>query len=118
MSDYICNLSSEPIFTQKGLACYPFEIQSPDVQVKVIDVETGHDTYIVCKKCTHIFYVIEGEGSFEIDDTLYSVKPHMLIEVPPHVEFTYTGKMKLLLIMNPHWFEGNEEIIRENPNVK
>ena len=118
MSDYICKLPNEPTFIQKGLVGYQFETKNPEVQVNVVNVEKGHDTYIVCKKCTHIYYIIEGEGFFDIEGTIYDVKPHMLIEVPPHVEYTYTGKMKFLLVMSPHWFEGNEEVLRDNPNVE
>ncbi len=41
----------------------------------------------------------------------------MMIEVPPQVEYVYSGKMKLLLIMSPPWFKGNETITKKNPSV-
>lgn len=41
----------------------------------------------------------------------------MLVEVPPNVEYSYSGTMKLLLIGNPRWFKGNEEITKRNPDV-
>lgn len=106
-----------PKFTQKGLTGYQYDLENINLQVYIIDVHKGHDTYIVSKECTHIYYVIEGEGIFDIDGQTFCINKGMLIEVPQKVEYTYTGKMKLLLTLNPPWFEGNEEIIRNNPNV-
>ena len=55
---------------------------------------------------------------FDIDNQKHEVSPGSFIEVPPNVEYTYSGQMKLLLIMSPPWFEGNEEITKPNPDVK
>jgi hypothetical protein len=41
----------------------------------------------------------------------------MLVEVPPNIEYSYSGSMKLLLIGNPRWFKGNEEVTKKNPDV-
>ena len=88
------------------------------MEVYFVDVKQGHDTYFISKKCTHTYYVIEGEGFFDIDGSRHEAKGGMLFEVPPNVEYTYSGKMKLLLIMNPPWFRGNEEITKKNPSVE
>ena len=117
MNDYNLNLPVEPTFTQKGLSGYKYHLRNPDLEVFYVDVVQGHDTYEISKKCTHIYFVIEGEGFFEIDGSKLEAKPQMVIEVPPEVEYSYTGKMKLLLIMNPPFFEGNGEVTRMNQNV-
>jgi mannose-6-phosphate isomerase-like protein (cupin superfamily) len=108
----------KPSFSQKGLNGFKFNLENKDVEVSIMNVEIGHETYFISKKCWHIYYIIEGEGIFEINGKKIEVKKDMLIEVPPKIEYTYTGKMKLLLIMNPPWFEGNEEHIRKNPAVE
>ena len=118
MSDYICKLPNEPTFIQKGLTGFAYLLENKAVQVYFCDSTQGHENYEISKKCTHIYYILEGKGFFELDGVKYDVRPGMLIEVPPHVEYCYTGKMKLLLIMNPPWFEGNGEITRVNHNVK
>jgi hypothetical protein len=41
----------------------------------------------------------------------------MLIEVPPHLEYSYSGAMKLLLIGTPRWSMGNERMTKKNPDV-
>ena len=118
MNKFISELPSKPSFSQNGLSGYHFLTKNSNVEIYFVDVKQGHDTYILSKKCTHIYYVIEGEGVFDIDGSKYEVKTGMLVEVPPNVEYTYSGEMKLLLIMNPAWFKGNEEITKKNPSVK
>lgn len=54
---------------------------------------------------------------FTIEDERKDVEPGNLVEIPPGVKYTYSGEMKLLLIMQPPWFEGNEEIKGKNPDV-
>jgi len=118
MNEFRFKIPNKPSFSQKGLLGYKFPIKSHDVEVYFVDVVQGHETYFISKKCTHIYYVIEGEGFFDINDKKHDAKQGMLIEVPPNVEYTYSGKMKLLLIMSPPWFKGNEEITKKNPSVK
>lgn len=118
MDKFTRKLPNKPSFSQKGLSGYHFQTKNRDVEVYFLDVKQGHESYFISKKCTHIYYVIEGKGFFDIDGSKYEVKPGMLIEVPPNVEYTYSGKMKLLLIMNPPWFKGNEKFTKKNPSVK
>ena len=118
MAEYIRKVTSEPTFSQKGLDGFRYALINENVECYLVDVKQGHDTYIISKKCSHIYYVLEGEGIFDIDGTKYNVKKDALIEIPSNVEYTYSGKMKLLLIMNPPWFEGNEQVIKKNPYVE
>ncbi|MFH1978117.1 MAG: hypothetical protein ABIJ92_02225 [Candidatus Aenigmatarchaeota archaeon] len=114
MVDFIRKKSEKPTFSQKGLDGYQFLLENKNVEVYFVDVKMGHDNYIISKKITHIYFVIEGEGFFDISGTKFDVKLGDFIEVPPNKEYCYSGKMKLLLIMNPPWFEGNEEITKKN----
>ena len=110
-------LEKIPTFKQKGLKGYSYPIKNKNVGFHLIDVTKGHDTYIISKKCTHIYYVLEGKGTFDIEDKIEHVSKGEVIEVPPKITYTYTGSMKLLLVMSPRWFEGNEIIVKNNPNV-
>lgn len=64
-----------------------------------------------------IYYIIEGTVVFTIDNQKYEVTPGLVVEVPPAVEYSYSGSMKLLLASYPRWFHGNERITRKNPEV-
>lgn len=118
MDKFSRKLSGKPSYSQKGLSGYKFSLENPNVEIYFVDVKQGHDTYLISKKCSHIYYVLEGKGFFDIENKKHQVKSGMLIEVSPNIEYTYSGKMKLLLIMNPPWFKGNDKITKKNPSVK
>ncbi|OGY23886.1 MAG: hypothetical protein A2172_05125 [Candidatus Woykebacteria bacterium RBG_13_40_15] len=111
---YIKDKPKKPTFSQSGLDGYQFPLENKEIEVYFVDVAKGHDNYIVSKKITHVYYIFEGKGFFDINGEKYDVTPGELIEVPPNVEYAYSGSMKLLLIMTPSWFEGNEMITKRN----
>jgi hypothetical protein len=114
---YVLNLPSAPSFEGKGLRGFAFGLRHPQLDIHFVDVAQGHDTYMISKCVTRIYYVLEGEGSFTIENKTYRVRPRVLIEVPPNLEYSYSGTMKLLLIGTPRWFLGNERMTRKNPDV-
>ena len=111
-------LPKQPSFEQKGLKGFTFPLKNGNVDIHYVDVSQGHDTYIISKKCIHIYYILEGKGTFDIDGKIEDVSEGSVVEVLPNIEYTYFGNMKLLLMMNPPWFEGNEVIVKNNPRVK
>lgn len=115
---YVLAASSSPSFLLDGLAGYEFQpLKDKDFAIHLLDVTKGHDTYLISKALTRIYYIIEGAGTFTIADQKYPVAPGQIVEVPPGVEYTYSGSMKVLLVSHPRWFQGNEEMTRDNPDV-
>jgi mannose-6-phosphate isomerase-like protein (cupin superfamily) len=115
---YILRPHASPSFETKGLRGFQFgPLRNQELDIHLVDVKTGHDTFLISKKITRFYYVLEGKGYFTIAAQRYDVEPGVLVEVPPLVEYSYCGTMKLLLIGNPRWFEGNEEVTRNNPDV-
>ena len=115
---YVYTLPTSVSFTGKGLLGYTFgPLKEKDVEVYYIEVEKGHDTFMVSKKITRIYYVLSGSGYFTIDDRKYEVSTGMLVEVPPKVEYCYSGKMKLIALSKPRWFSGNDRFTKWNPDV-
>src|SRR5262249_7872401 len=115
---YVFAASSSPSFTLEGLAGHEFgPLNDHDFAVHLLDVHKGHDTFLISKALTRIYYVIDGTGVFTIDKQDYNVEPGLIVEVPPGVEYSYSGSMKILLVSHPRWFEGNEWTTRNNPNV-
>jgi mannose-6-phosphate isomerase-like protein (cupin superfamily) len=115
---YVLTASSSPSFTLKGLVGYEFKpLKNEDIAVHIVDVHKGHDTFMISKALTRIYYIIEGTGVFTIDNKKYDVAPGLLVEVPPGVEYSYSGAMKIFLVSHPRWFEGNEQTTRVNPEV-
>lgn len=115
---FIHTLPTSTSFRGKGLFGYAFgPLQQRNVEVLYIESEKGHDTFFVSKRVTRIYYVIAGSGSFTIDGRRYSVSSGVLVEIPPKVEYSYSGRMTLLALCHPRWSRGNDTNTKWNPDV-
>jgi SAM-dependent methyltransferase/quercetin dioxygenase-like cupin family protein len=115
---YVYSLPTSTSFTGKGLVGYTLgPLGQKDLEIYYIQVHKGHDTFMVSKKIVRTYYVLSGSGYFTIDDRRYDVGPGMLVEVPPKVEYSYSGKMTLIALSKPRWFSGNDTHTKWNPDV-
>ncbi len=116
--NYTHSLPTSLAFEGKGLFGYSFgPLAQKDLEIYYIDVEKGHDTFMVSRKITRVYYILSGSGYFTIDDRRYDVGAGMLVEVPPKVEYSYSGKMNLIAVSKPRWFMGNDTHTKWNPDV-
>jgi SAM-dependent methyltransferase/mannose-6-phosphate isomerase-like protein (cupin superfamily) len=115
---YTYSLPSSVSFSGKGLVGYNFgPLNQKDLEIYHIEVQKGHDFFMISKKITRTYYVVSGAGSFTIANAKYAVQAGMLVEVPPGLEYCYSGKMTMLCISKPRWFAGNDQATRWNPDV-
>jgi chemotaxis methyl-accepting protein methylase len=115
---YVYTLPTSASFKGKGLYGYTFgPLKERDLEVLYIESEKGHDTFLISKKVTRVYYVLSGNGYFTVANHKYNVSPGMLVEVPPRVEYCYSGKMTLLALCKPRWSPGNEILTKWNPDV-
>jgi chemotaxis methyl-accepting protein methylase len=115
---YVYACPSSASFTGKGLIGYCFgPLKHKGLEVYYIQVHKGHDTFMVSSKITRIYYVLSGTGYFIISKLRYDVGPGQLVEVPPGVEYSYSGTMTLIAVSQPRWFGGNDKFTRWNPDV-
>lgn len=116
--DYVYSRDMSISFNCKGLVGYTFgPLKQQDLEIYYIDVQKGHDTFMISKKITRTYYILSGDGYFTIDGHRYNVNPGMLVEVPPKVEYSYSGTMKLVALSRPRWFSGNDTHTKWNPDV-
>lgn len=105
-------------FTGKGRLGYAFgPLNQKNLEIYYIEVEKGHDTFVVSKRIIRTYYVLSGNGYFTIDNGRYPVSAGVLVEVPPKVEHSYSGKMTLLCLSIPRNFSGNDTVTKWNPDV-
>lgn len=78
------------------------------IEFVLVDTDRGHETKIIEKESIFAYYVLEGEGFFEIDSEKEECKKGDLIVIPTGKKFVYKGKLKLLLINTPRWTEEQE----------
>jgi mannose-6-phosphate isomerase-like protein (cupin superfamily) len=115
---YITRVPPSPTFVGKGLKGFQLEPRSDvELDIYLVDVTKGHDTFLRSKKITRFYYVVTGTGYFTIEGERYGVEPGVLVDVPPNVEYSYSGCMTLIVIGHPRWFKGNEEVTKKNPDV-
>lgn len=115
---YVYSLPTEMAFDTKGIFGYSFgPLKQKRLEIYYILSNKGHDTFMISKKITRTYYIISGNGNFTIEGHVYNVSVGMLVEVPPKVEYSYSGRMTLLAISNPRWFAGNDTHTRWNPDV-
>ncbi len=116
-TDFVMDKPKTPEFKQKEMKGYKFPTANDNLEVYLLEVSHGHENYIKSKKSTHFYYIVEGQGSFDINGVEKHVSKGQFVEIPPKVEYTYSGKMRILMIMEPPWIEGNDEVTKKNPNV-
>lgn len=81
----------------------------------LIDSCIGRDYFAYDKKSTSTYWVLEGEGEFDIAGKKLSVKKGDLIFIPPFTTFYYKGKMKLVAKAEPNLQKDNIiEVARVN----
>jgi chemotaxis methyl-accepting protein methylase/mannose-6-phosphate isomerase-like protein (cupin superfamily) len=115
---YVYPLPRSVSFAGKGLSGYTYgPLSQKDLEIYYIEVKKGHDVFMISKKITRTYYVLDGNGYFTIDNQRYDVGTGMLVEVPPGVEYCYSGKMTLIGISKPRWFSRNDTFTRRNPDV-
>lgn len=109
---------ASPSFSGKGFYGYTFgPLRRGNAEILLVESEKGHDTFFISKKLTRCYYILDGSGSFTMNGVRYPVTAGMLVEVPPKVEYTYSGKMSMIAVGTPRWMRGNERTTRWNPDV-
>ena len=115
---YIHSLPAAPAFKGHGLLGYTFgPLAQKDLDVYYVEVDGGHDTFMISKRITRTYYILSGAGYFTIDRRQYDVAPGMVVEVPPGVEFSYSGRMRFVAFCAPRWQFGNDWHTRWNEDA-
>jgi mannose-6-phosphate isomerase-like protein (cupin superfamily) len=117
MSKYLKQIPDTPTFTQEGLQGFQYPLELKQFEVYFVDSTKGHDDFVIAEGLTHTYYILEGNGTFEIGADIVNVSAGNMLEIPPKIEFSYSGKMKLLLLMSPPFAEGKVESTKPNSKV-
>jgi hypothetical protein len=81
------------------------------------ETDLGHFEEFYDTTSTYTWFIIEGEGTFVINDEKYTVKPKDLIVIPPNTRVHYFGRLKMLLAASPAYSPDNERHVRNvNPS--
>lgn len=91
----------------------------PDISegcgVVIVDTEEGHNQEFYDKESTFTYVILEGSGTYVLDDEEVSVSKGDMISIAPSTRIYYKGKMKMVLITTPAWRAENE--VETKPTV-
>jgi mannose-6-phosphate isomerase-like protein (cupin superfamily) len=88
---------------KNGVAMTVYNTQCSQVAVVYQETHKGHSEEFYHTKSHFVFYIIEGEGTWYIEDEAYPVKAGDVIIIPPSKRFYYKGSLKQVCITSPAW---------------
>ena len=99
-------------FNKHGINLTIFGEGVPEANVVLVSVEKGHFQEFYDSESHYLYYIIEGEGIFVLNDEKIEAKATDLIVVPPKTRIHYFGTMKMVLTVTPAFKEENEHHVR------
>lgn len=77
------------------------------------ETETGHAEEFVHEISNFIYYIIEGRGTWIIEDKEYEVQAGDVVVVPAGKRFWFKGNLKQICVTAPAWEEQYEHHVRD-----
>lgn len=113
MKKHVLRLPMDYTFEKVGIKGKKYTVADITKSTGVchIETETGHSTTIIEHKCDFIYYILDGDGIFLIDDLKENCEQGDLIIIPAGTKFKYIGKLKMLLITTPAFYPEQEETL-------
>ena len=102
------------IFDKQGvkMRVYNTKEQCPEATVVYQETQKGHHEEFFHSKSNFIFYIIEGEGTWFIEDKPYNAEAGDVVIIPPNNRFYYKGALKQICITSPSWEQEYEHHVR------
>ncbi len=89
-----------------------FGEDAEEADILRVSCEEGHLEEFYDDKSTFLYFIIEGKGTFYLDEKPKDVEKGDLVVAPPKTKIYYLGDMELLLVCSPPWSEENEHSVR------
>lgn len=101
---YIKNIINS--FKKDGFNVLLPNVQCDNLSICFVDINGKRDTYCMLDESTILYYIIEGNGIFEINDEKVKVSKNDLIEIPPQNRYSYEGDFRMLEIQSQAFNEN------------
>jgi mannose-6-phosphate isomerase-like protein (cupin superfamily) len=102
-------------FEKQGvkMRVYNTKEQCPQAAVVYQETDKGHFEEFYHSKSFFIFYIIEGSGTWYIEEQPQEVASGDVIIIPPGKKFYYKGNLKQVCITSPSWEPEFEHHVRD-----
>lgn len=106
-------------FEKQGVKMRVYNSAEQCSQAAIVYQETdkGHFEEFYHSKSYFIFYIIQGAGTWFIEDEPQEVKAGDVIIIEPGKRFYYKGKLKQICITSPSWEAEFEHHVRDIPDM-
>ncbi|MGB9937219.1 MAG: cupin domain-containing protein [Methanobacterium sp.] len=91
---------------------YNTKEECSDAAVVYQETEIGHSEEFYHEKSAFIYYILEGKGTWIIEDKEHKVEAKDVVIVPPGKKFYFKGQLKQICITTPAWDEKYEKHVR------
>lgn len=99
-------------FNKHGIDLTVYGESVQEANVVFVSVDKGHFQEFYDVESYFTYYIIEGTGTFFLDDEKVEAKATDLIVIPPNTRIHYFGTMKMVLTVSPAFKEENERHVR------
>jgi len=99
-------------FNKYGIDLVVYGENFPAANVVHVSVQKGHLEEFYDIKSAYIYYIVEGRGTFVLNDEKLEVEATDLIVIPPKTRIYYFGTMEMVLTVTPAFDEKNERHVR------
>jgi mannose-6-phosphate isomerase-like protein (cupin superfamily) len=102
-------------FEKQGvkMRVYNSREQCPQAAVVYQETQQGHLEEFYHTRSYFIFYIIEGWGTWYIEDEPFEVTSGDVVIIPPGKRFYYLGSLKQVCITSPSWEPEFEHHVRD-----
>lgn len=111
--NYKYSASDANTFHKYGVDITSYNLHLPGCNIVHESVVEGHFEEFYSDTSTYIWFIIEGKGTYVIDDEPVHVSANDMVVVPPKHRIHYFGSMKMLLITSPPYNAKNEHHVRD-----
>ncbi len=113
MSKFKFSSKDTKIFEKYGVNITKYDLNNPQSNLVYEEVIEGHFEEFLSTKSTYIWFIIEGKGTFVVNDEKITVEAKDVVMVPPNNRIHYFGNVKMILFTVPAYNALNERHIRE-----
>ena len=79
------------------------------------ELESGKKSKLHKIKSSEVYYILQGEGTLQIDDELFKVSKDQAVYIPPNskqcIENTGKDELRFLCIVDPAWQLEDETVL-------
>jgi mannose-6-phosphate isomerase-like protein (cupin superfamily) len=103
------------VIHKQGVTMWVYNSKDDCPQAAVVYQETdqGHAEEFYHTRSAFVFYIVEGQGIWVIEDEEYRVAATDVVIVPPGKRFYYRGALKHICITAPAWEAEYEHHVRD-----